>query len=394
MSGGLFIGTIEDYEERQARQSNGSFSTFEDKEVKKIAYDNMDPISDEDLKLLKQTRNRHDALTVYMQPDEHFYDEFYHRDSSEDVELLAEAKKIKRLYKSYPKYLYAMYIRDTYIDSLVQKYGGQDRFDMMWSLGAINEWIPPTPLFSKTSPDYQQYLDGRLIIMSRPDNDYDEFEKQVELLTEEKDLDTDSIGVVGDVITEPIMLKNLDCHEDSVNYSRRYSNNTINGVSTNDLIALQQMFRQWYRDDTVANTTTKSELFMNTPESIRARYYTKPLVDMKGQKFGGPIIEQELDPNEMVMDLKLNRPMTRAELGQREFIRMLSNAGWNELRMMKYLGVGSKYEQQLMFQKQKRHKMAKKKATGLIDAIVGNDSDIGYIDSIDQLRGALFDDGD
>ena len=115
---------------------------------------------------------------------------------------------------------------------------------------------------------------------------------------------------------------------------------------------------------------------------------------MGNSKFGGEVIEVEPDPNEMVIDAKLNRPMTRREHEQREFVRLLADAGWSETRMMKHLGVGSKYEQQLMFNKEKRRNKNYKKAKGLINDILGGGSSLEYIDSVDQLRGALFGDDD
>ena len=395
MANGLFIGSVEEYKAQQEKQRQERLTGVNaDGTVRKIAYDNMDPISDEDLKILKQTINRHDSSTVYMQSDIDFYDEYYHEDDSIEGDLLKEAKKIRRLYKSYPKYLYAVYIRNLYLDFLVDKYGGYETFERYFSMGLVNEWIPPLPVFSKSSPDYEQYKSGVIELNSVEFIDDDKLKAHADLLTDEESIDITNVGVIGDIMTSPIVLRHIDDSSQSSSITARSSNNSINGVSADDLISIQNMFRSWYRPTPDKKSDNLSGLFADTPEKIRERYYTGPLVDMGNSKFGGEVIEVEPDPNEMVIDAKLNRPMTRREHEQREFVRLLADAGWSETRMMKHLGVGSKYEQQLMFNKEKRRNKNYKKAKGLINDILGGGSSLEYIDSVDQLRGALFGDDD
>jgi hypothetical protein len=395
MATGLFIGSVEEYKEQQEKQRQERLHGVNaDGTVRKIAYDNMDPISDDDLKILKQTINRHDAQTVYMQSDIGFYDEYYHEDDSIEGDLLREAKKIRRIYKSYPKYLYAMYIRNLYLDFLADKHGGPDRFETYFSMGIINEWIPPIPVFSKSSSDYEQYKSGVIELNSVEFIDDDKLSEHAKLITEEEGIDINEVGVTGDVMTSPVVLRHINDSSTVTGITARSNNNAINGVDMDDLISIQNMFRSWYRPQVDTNVKPIEDLFSNTPEKIRERFYTSPIVDMGESKFGGDIVEIEPDPNEMVIDKTLNRPMTRKEYEQREFIRLMSRAGWNEVRMMRYLGVGSKYEQQLMFNKEKRKNKANKKAKGLIDDILGGGSSMEYIDSIDQLKGALFGDDD
>lgn len=391
MSDGIFIGFVEDYEKYQEAKGAEASGASEDKEIRKIAYDNMDPISDDDLKLLQRTITRHDHATVYMQPRMDFYDDYYHDDPDSYESLLSEVKKIRRIYVNYQDFLNALDLRDQYLNSLVDKYGGEGLFEVYYKSGLVTDWIPPEPQLSKRSRDYDRYMNGDLWLVDGEYN-YDQIRDMLEEQIKDLGIDIDSIDVRGDVVTSPIILKHLN-YNSQVTTSCRNTNN-INGVSVSDLNALQAMFRQWYHEETnpTDNGKDDSEWFSNTPEAIRARYYTKPLVYMD-RKFGDPEPDYELDPNEMIMDEELNRPMTRAEHDQRKFVRMLRDAGWGELRMMRYLGVGSKYEQKLMFLKQKNRKKAKKKAVGLVKSIMGDDmSGLDIFDNVDDLRGVLFDD--
>lgn len=392
MSDEVFIGFVEDYEKYQEAKGAEASGASEDKEIRKIAYDNMDPISDDDLKLLQTTITRHDYATVYMQPMMNFYDDFYHEDPDTYETLLSEVKNIRRIYVNYQDFLRALDIRDQYIDSIIDKYGGEGLFEVYYKAGLVTDWIPPEPQLSKRSKDYERHMSGGDWWSVDGEFDYDLFRDLTEQLINDMDIHIETIGTRGDVVTSPVIIKNAS-YGTKVDQSYGRNSNNINGVSTSDLNALQAMFRQWYEEEkSTDDKVDTNEWFCNTPEAIRARYYTKPIVYMD-QKFGGPEPEESYDPNEMIMDPELNRPMTRAEYDKRKFVRMLRDSGWSELRMMRYLGVGSKYEQKLMFMKQKNRKKAKKKAVGLIQSIMGDDtSSMNFFDSTDDLRGVLFDD--
>ena len=98
-----FIGLEEDYEEYKKENhvaDNGE--TVEDGNT--LYYLNMEPISDEDIKLLKQVRTKHDPYTVYMQNDVEFYDDFYFDTGEVDQEhqwVISEARQIRRICREY-----------------------------------------------------------------------------------------------------------------------------------------------------------------------------------------------------------------------------------------------------------------------------------------------------
>lgn len=398
MANDVFIGSVEDYKIHQEKKRSEILSgTNSDGSIRKIAYDNMDPISDDDLKILQRTINRHETNVVYMQSEIDFYDEFYHSDNSEDEELLREAKKIRRVYKSLSKYLYAVHVRDLYLDSLVDKYDGPERFNMYISLGLVKEWIPPNPIFSKSSPEYEQYKLGILDIESIDFVDDDLLNEILEDNLKAEGINVDDIGIIGDVVTDQMGINHAyDTNAVSSSYTGRSTNTAINGVSADDLIGLQNMFRDWYRPkpEITSDASLVDNMFQDTPTKIRERFYSAPIVDMGNDKFGTKIVEAEPDPNEMVIDPKLNRPMTRRERDQREVIRMWAKAGWSEIRLMRYLEVGSKYEQQLMAKKDKNRKRANKKAKNVVNDILGGGSSMEFIDSTEELRGLLFGDDD
>lgn len=398
----MFIGFSEDYEEY--KKEDKKTNTVGD--ANKIAFDDIPNISEDDLLILRQTRLKHNPYDVYMQSDVSFYDTHYNMTDSDmgleiDEEFLQEVKGIRRVYKDYAKYLYAISIREEYLDLLVDKYGGEEIFLTYLQTGLVKDWIPPKPLYAKNSPDYKNFLAGKL---GRVNTDWDDdsiIEAMEELfdelgLTEE---DIKSMKVHADVLVDPILLNNSTIVGDQSPAMYRVSsgsNNSFDGVSTSNLSELQRVIQSWMTGEPESNANSqidKSKMFNLTADAIREAYYTAPIVDGGGlaNAIKNGVQEEELDPNEMLIDSVTGRPMTRADLNRREFIRFLSSGSdWNELRLMKHLGVGSNFELKLLEQKRRSRTKNKKKAQSFMYDIVGDDPEL--ISSIDQLNDVLFDD--
>lgn len=396
-----FIGMVEDYEEYKKtsdKQENNVVGTGN-----RIAYDDMEPISDEDLLILQQTRNRHDPYTVYMQSDVSFYDSFYNRteeDNTIDPDLLKEVKNIKRVYKNYPAYSAAMFYREKYMNALVEKYGGETLYNFYSDIGMIRDWIPPIPIYSKTSSDYKFYQNGYYVAETINDWDDDKIIDAVNTMAEEEFGEDSEIEFVSEVETDPVVLSHSGLSDDNGNNAITYRgtpNNSIGTISANDIEGLQQMIRSWWHEDEVkkeAAAENNPEMFRLSPDKIKEQYYNESFIDLRGltEAFESGRYEEkdDFDPDKMVIDPATNRPMTAGELQTRQLIRHLAKNGWNEMGLLRRLGVGSNYEMRLLEQKKRNRKIANKKASSLVADIMGEDTDL--IDDVSSLEQLLFDD--
>lgn len=379
-----FLGYEEDYEEY--KKTSKSVNVIGEK-GNQISSDDIPPLSPEDALIIKQTRVHNDFKTVYMQSDSSFYDSYYNQEVSENDEdkelndIMTEIKSIRRIYKDYRKYLIAVELRRQYIDMLVDKYGGEELFTLNLESGLVKEWLPPKPSLSSVCPDYNLYLSGQLPLIV---GDWDD-DKLIELMDKlSEDINPDEIGVVGSVITNPLVLSEKHGTTRSI-FSP--SSNSFDGVTTSDLQELQRIMGSWIGGESESNSSDKyknENYFSKTKESIEKEYFGGAIIDISS------LGDLEDDPNEMVIDSETNRPMTRQELEKRMYIRFLRDHGWDEWKLMKHFKVGSGFELKLMEQKQRIKRSAKKKAMSFMSDLTGED--MTTISSIDQLNDILFDD--
>ena len=390
-----FIDLEEDYEEYKKENhvaDNGE--TVEDGNT--LYYLNMEPISDEDIKLLKQVRTKHDPYTVYMQNDVEFYDDFYFDTGEVDQEhqwVISEARQIRRICREYSEYLYANYVRDQYFEYLKEKYG--DMFDIYYSNGLISDWMPPVPIFVNSSmEDIESVLNGVLEI-----NDFDD-DALIEYIGKYTDQDViDNMKVIGGVETRRnVILHAGDSNSDFSGITTVGGvNSKIGSVNVNDLDELQTMFRGWYQEEKEElEEVNKNQFFKDTPSAIIEEYYSRDALDSEGEfedalnKGYFDADDDDYNPNEMIIDSSSKIPMTRAEQRKRKFIRTLEKQGWNPVQLMKQMNVGSSYEIRLLEEKNRRKKLSKKKAKELMSEMMGED--ISSFSTLEELNEALYDD--
>lgn len=390
-----FIGLEEDYEEYKKENhvaDNGE--TVEDGNT--LYYLNMEPISDEDIKLLKQVRTKHDPYTVYMQNDVEFYDDFYFDTGEVDQEhqwVISEARQIRRICREYSEYLYANYVRDQYFEYLKEKYG--DMFDIYYSNGLISDWMPPVPIFVNSSmEDIESVLNGVLEI-----NDFDD-DALIEYIGKYTDQDViDNMKVIGGVETRRNVILHAGDSNSDFGGVRTVGgvNSKIGSVNVNDLDELQTMFRGWYQEEKEElEEVNKNQFFKDTPSAIIEEYYSRDALDSEGEfedalnKGYFDADDDDYNPNEMIIDSSSKIPMTRAEQRKRKFIRTLEKQGWNPVQLMKQMNVGSSYEIRLLEEKNRRKKLSKKKAKELMSEMMGED--ISSFSTLEELNEALYDD--
>lgn len=372
-----------------------------------ISADDTTMIDEETLRMLKRTRHRNDTQTIYMQSDISFYDVYYKNEDSviDDKELLQEARAINRIYKSYPKYLHALDVREEYIDKLIEKVGNEELFVTLLRAGGIRYWMPPVPIYSKRAEDYEDGVNGIIDTSVLYDFDDDWLDEFIDKKCIDMGFSPDGsdIEISGSVATDILTIN----HSNLSGINRELTNSESKSVNLSDLGELQKMFRGWYQDDTSSNDTVDKEknsleqrAFSMTPERIRRDYYMSRVLDMNKEfnnALNGIPNEEPYDPNEMVYDSEIGRPMSRKEHDARILVRQLKDSGWTEsLRLMKLLGVGSSREYSIMKKKNKKKKRANnKKSSGTYSSndIYGEyDKDYKILSDLDSLKSQMFPD--
>ena len=414
----MFFGTKADY---KALAEKGDIKVEEDqKENKKIrtspainvSSDDTSTIDEETLKMLRRTRHLHDARIVYMQSDISFYDVFYRNsdDVIDDPELLQEARAIRRIYKTYPEYLYALHIRELYIEKLMEKVGNREMFNTLLRAGGIRDWMPPVPIYSKKAVDYDNGAHGIIDSSDLVEWDDDLLEAMIDELREYRGFSSDfsNLEIVGGVLTDYMSLS----HSDPVNRDITERSSGKTSVNLADMEELQKIFRGWYQDDTakdskkeVVDNSLEARAFSKTPENIERQYYYSRVFDFSKEfknVMNGIPNEPVYDPNEMVYDEVTSKPMTRREYDARCLVRTLKKSGWtDELKVMKLMNVGSSREYSIMKRKannkkRKANKTVRSYTSSSDDTGIYGDSNLygntGLFSDLDSLKAHMFPD--
>ena len=101
----------------------------------------------------------------YLSEVNDFGDEYHQPDEEKivinDDDLFAAVKGLKRRYRDIDEYFDAMNVFNTYIDNLVEIYGGKKRFKLAIQLGLVKEYIPVVPVLRKTKAN-KPYIEKNL----------------------------------------------------------------------------------------------------------------------------------------------------------------------------------------------------------------------------------------
>lgn len=351
-------------------------------------------VLDSELELLNNILIRNDPEVVYMQEDFSFYDDGYLSDVKIDDGLLAEVRKIRRIYRNYEKYMYACYIREKYLSYIEQEYS-MDTILQYTNYNTVivpkDVFIPPYPIYSKNADDYDEVMSGNYMpkMDFEPPSD-EELMEVIDKIAEYMGRDPEEIDCVpGGIET---FRPALEMYDDDIIHSSKYSGPS--SVSVTDLDALQKLIRSWHeKEETKVEQRRERIPFPKSEEGIRRQYYSEMAYYITDYINAG---EQEEDENEMVYDEVIKKPMTRKEYRRRKALRMLSeNCGWDMVKLMSQLNVGSKMERRILRNKAKNKKKARKKAENFMNDIMGMNDD--YNDaptamSEEELRNYLFGD--
>ena len=385
------INNAEEGQEFQARSSSGRITEDDDIEL-----------SDEILRKLKRTRiiNK-DLYDVYMVPDPDYYDAYYNDPNGVDSNpILAKARSIKRVYKTYPEYLAAVDIRNDYMEYLVDKYGGHERYIMMKRAGMVKDWMPPNPIYSKLAYDRHRVESGTFICPEEIIVDNDMLEEWIDEKVDSLHTNPVDLEVKFDIITD-IPKYNIDYLKYGSSKKSFEERKRVLNVADTD--ALNQIVRSWYVDDSGDDKEDDSlGVFGMSPENIRKRFFKSiqvgdpKLYELIKEK--GEDAFDDYDPNELVVDDATGRTMKASELERRKVIRSLAKHGWDEIALLRKSGDISKYELSMMKRAKKNRKQARTLASNAASELLGVDAmslmqDTGYDVYGPDLTASLFRNG-
>lgn len=349
-------------------------------------------VTEAELKLLDNVIIKNDYQTVFMQEDKDFYDDYYMSDLSMDNELLKAIRGIRRIYKSYDKYLYACYLRDYYLDKLDEMYGE----DYTSSVLKFTEertvrvppdvFLPPSPIYSRNADDYTYTVtNGGLAGIVTHEASEEEIQEFIESWNEHlSTIDTDNVGISSDVVTDRRILSEYNNNES------QHSMPT-DSINVSDMNSMRKIIQSWHSKKDESKSSDKLA-FPDSDEGIaelNRRYLTDEVLKIMEED------RKPLDDNEMVTDEVTNKVMTRREYNIRQTQRLFSEAGgWDLIKLMKQAGTGSKFERSMLDRKQRSKKRAKKQARDYFKDIEGLGSDYNDYESedvsIEELRKYLM----
>ena len=346
-------------------------------------------ITDEEMVILNKVILKSNPEEVYMQEDVDFYDSYYFNKGNSliDKDLLREARSIRRIYKNYTKYLYACYIRERYLDMIEEVFSSPSDNTVM-NLKSIPDdvFIPPSPMYSRNAPDYDKAMAGILTteIPIEPVPP-EELEKMINSYAESRGIDVTNIGTTHEVCVNRVV--------ESVMLERGNSDTKFSGPSVNvtDLDNLQRLIKSWHQKEDEKKKQVRNIPFPESDAGKRYRYlnaYAWHIIDEMEKEE-----DQEEDENELVHDEKTKHTMTRKEYNQRQMVRFMAReGGWDEIKLMQQLQIGSKIERTKLKNKAARRKKARKKASNFFSEAMGDNSFGDDIITPDELRRYLFND--
>lgn len=325
-----------------------------------IDVDSAEPLTEEELRMLTRTRNRHDPHEVYMQSDVSFYDAFYSSSDDLDGELSEEAHRIRRVYKNYKEYLMAMDIRDQYIEMLLdEKFGGDvEKFKLTMGLENPPYWVPPMPICTRSARKKatvgNRYDPYGIMTPVNFVPDEKSCKRAMEVLAQDRinaigecdaDRGEEHVSVYTDVCTDYRVIQDVN-----ENFNESTSSSGSGGYRDNLQSQFDDIIKGWYQDEKKLDEKKESRAFYYSEDAIRERYlregYECLPKDLDKIMFDPNYIpeDEREDWDETVYDPGTGRAMSKQEAYKRNLIRTLSKIGYNDLHLMEVLDVGTRVE--------------------------------------------------
>ena len=353
-----------------------------------IANEEVTTVDKSELDLLDNIILKHNPHEVYMRRDVDVYDQLYFIDNNEmSNELLKEVRGLRRIYRNYRQYLYACWLRDLYLDSLEEQYSSDDLSIMRYKDGKKvitippGTFIPPVPIYSRHAEDWEQVQNGTFSISNAiMQEDEDKMLEFMDRFYYSLDIDINDVGVTTGVQVDRRVM-NIELRDNELEQSRYSAPKSVN---VSDLDSIQKYMRYWFKKDEDDKEYTREKVpFPKSPDGM------KKLTEMA---LGMKILEDyanrdtPVDGNQMVYDERLKKNMTLTEYNKRTSLRTVCElGGWDIVKVMQQLNVGSKYERKMAQRKNRRSNKIKRQVDDFFSTFEGE----GVMD-VEELRNAFF----
>lgn len=377
-----FIGYSEDYEDYQKTHEE-SESSFKVKKGKVNIIDNIEPISDDDLKLLNLTRPRHNYHIVYMNSDlEHFPADYNSREYDSEIE--SEVRSLPRTYRTATKYFRALEVLNEYYQMLFEKYGGMEEFKTAYKEKRVKEYIPHPPIFIGSKEEQEKvrlgYVPGETL---SNDDDLEVKEENFDYPEQATTENNDTVLPILSPVLKNEYYKILEereirnsageCRKDIVRYD--WSNDfriLEEKFDTSDVSSLINEFYSWYIPKEDENENYFKESSSNQAKRFYGMINETPSSDEILDLIEEREQPQEEDLDELVLSSSKSndtRYMTRGEFNIQQVVDSLQARGWNAYRIMRIFNIGTGFELSKVKLREMKEKDERKKRKRNAEAI-------------------------
>lgn len=353
-----------------------------------IADEEVTTVSQDELDLLDNIILKNNPHEVYMRRDIEAYDQLYFVDNNElSNELLKEVRGLRRIYRDYRQYLYACWLRDVYLDSLEDQFSSNDKTVMKYKEGRKiirippGTFIPPVPIYSRHAADWDQVQKGTFSISNTVMMaDEDAALEFMEKFRKELDIDVHDIGTTTGIQTDRRVMK-VEVDDDELAESQYSGPNSVN---VSDLDSMQKYMRYWFKKDEAEKEETREKVpFPKSQEGMRR--LTEMAIGMQILE-GYANRNSKEDGNQMIYDEVLKKSMTLSEYNKRTSLRTVCEyGGWDIVKIMQQLNIGSKYERKIAQKKNRRSNKVRKQARDFFRTFEGEN-----VTDVEELRDYFF----
>lgn len=238
------------------------------------------------------------------------FDDGYHESKIDvDDELLMEARRIRRRYKSFEDFYHAQAVFAEYMARLIDEYGGPDTFYMYLESDAVKEFVPPIPRMKNTKQN------RRILELGVPISTYNgkNMEVDYDALEEIMDEFVEMNGAV-DVTMGPnrVSLEASDAYE----RAEKVDGTVRSADSLSSLQAIQDYIHQTNR-----NSRRSEELGDFDP------LIEEPLDEILSGEYLAWL--DRLDEESQSLQQYRSRTVTKEEKKTLELSELLTKSGWN-----------------------------------------------------------------
>lgn len=263
----------------------------------------------------------------------------YHKDIGDGDDLYQQARMIRRRYNEVYEYKYAINVLNLYFARLMVKYGGEERFKIMFKAGLVTEYIPPFPRM-KTGKKFKDLLNSG-IVTSRTSFKKMDYDLLLELMDDYED-QANRVGVDHLVFA--------DRHEEETHVMKKIASEATLKVSASHVKNMtQDAFETYFLQKQVSNRSERDVVDHTTEFTV---------TDILDPDFDDNVVDISESSDEFMY---YNGSFVKKEdIGVLNTINNLGKAGWDNVKMTRRIR-GSKNILRIARSDKEKKKRSKKK---------------------------------